>query len=195
MGILSRTGDLVYTFRFLKLLTTPFKETNAYKFGIIDADGNRIKSKKIETTDEKSSYNYFHRLVFNLKKLLAKVPGGSNKLATYAAALFLIKEKLELSDKSLEKIIKESNIDPLDFLSEQSEWFLLEDKMLSPGVYRLRNGKMLNKTCEEVVKPKDKIRIHDNSYPVGEVMGLGVYEATHLNTNEQIYITVGELIR
>lgn len=195
MGILSRTGDLVYTFRFLRLLTTSFKETNAYKYGIIDADGNRIKSKKIETSDEKSSYNYFHRLVFNLKKLLAKVPGGSSKLATYAAALFLIKEKLELSDKSLEKIIRESNIDPLDFLFEQSEWFLLEDKMLSPGVYRLKNAKMLNKTCEEVAKPKDKIRIHDNSYPVGEVMGLSIYEATHLNTNEQVYITVGELIR
>jgi hypothetical protein len=43
MGMIARAGDLLYTFRFLTLLVTPFERTNAYKFGIIDKSGKRIK--------------------------------------------------------------------------------------------------------------------------------------------------------
>ena len=38
--------DLFVTYRFLKLLTTDFKKTDAYKFGIIDEKGNRIRKEK-----------------------------------------------------------------------------------------------------------------------------------------------------
>lgn len=195
MSLLTRSADLVYTFRFLKLLVTKFEDTNAFKLGIIDENGNRIKSKKLTTSEEKSSYNPFHRLVFNIKKLLAKVPGGGSKLASYAAALFLIKEKFEVSDKNLEKILEKSGLEVMDLLSENSEWFLLEDKMLSPGVYRIRNEKVVNSTCEELVKARDKIRVLHDSYPVGDVFGIDVYEAVHMPTNQKIYITVGEIIR
>lgn len=193
MSLLTRSADLVYTFRFLKLLVTKFEDTNAYKLGLID--GNGVKIKKPETSEEKSAYNPFHRLVFNIKKLLAKAPGGSSKLATYAAALFLIKEKFNVSDSNLEKILEKSGLEVMDLLRENSEWFLLEDKMLSPGVYRLRNEKVVNTTCEELVKAKDRVRVSDESYPVGDVFGIDVYEATHIPTNQKIYITVGELIR
>ena len=46
MSILSRAGDLIYTFRFLKLLVTPFEKTNAYKLGVIDDKGKKIKEGK-----------------------------------------------------------------------------------------------------------------------------------------------------
>lgn len=195
MSILSRSADLVYTFRFLKLLVTDFKDTNAYKLGIIDEKGNRIKSKKITNSEEKSAYNSFHRLVFNIKKLLAKAPGGSSRIASYAAALYLIKEKYELSDKNLEKLVEKSGVDILDVINENNTWFLSDNKMLSPGIYRVRNEKVLNVTCEELVAPKDKVRVLDESYPVGDVFGIDVYEAIHLNTNQRVYVTVGELIK
>lgn len=195
MSLLTRSADLVYTFRFLKLLVTNFEDTNAFKLGIIDEKGNRIKSKKLMSSEEKSAYNPFHRLVFNIKKLLAKVPGGGSKLASYAAALFLIKEKFEVSDKNLEKILEKSGLEVMDLLRENTEWFLLEDKMLSPGVYRIRNEKVVNSTCEELVKEKDKVRVMDGSYPIGDVFGIDVYEAVHIPTNQKIYITVGELLR
>lgn len=193
MSLLTRSADLVYTFRFLKLLVTKFEDTNAYKLGLIDDQGKKLK--KPQTSEEKSAYNAFHRLVFNIKKLLAKVPGGSSRLATYAAALYLIKEKYEVSDNNLEKILEKSGLEVMDLLRENSEWFLLEDKMLSPGVYRVRNDKVVNSTCEELVRSKDKIRVMDGSYPVGEVFGIDVYEAVHIPTNQKIYITVGEIIR
>ena len=40
MGILKSAADLVYTIRFLKLLTTPFEKMGAYEIGLIDKDGN-----------------------------------------------------------------------------------------------------------------------------------------------------------
>ena len=43
MGILKSAADLVYTLRFLKLLTTPFEKTKAYELGIIDDKGKELK--------------------------------------------------------------------------------------------------------------------------------------------------------
>ena len=88
----SKIADLVLVYQFIKRLTTPFNETPAFDLGIIDERGNRIKSKELKTTEEKNAYGYFDRLVFNVKKLLERLPGGKNRLASYAAALFLIKE-------------------------------------------------------------------------------------------------------
>ena len=177
------------------MLTTPFEDTDAYKLGIIDENGNRIKTKKVSTSEEKSAFTTFHRLVFNVKKLLEKLPGGQSRLASYAAALFLLKEKYELSDSTIEKIVEKSNLETLDFLAEKSEWYLLPDKQLSPGIYRIRESKLDNVNCQEIAKPKDKIRIQSESYPVGDIFGLDVYEATHLNTNQKIYVVLGEIYK
>lgn len=191
MGVISRAGDLVYTFRFLKLLVTPFEKTNAFKLGLIDDKGKKLR--KPETTEEKSAYNPFHRIVFNIKKLIAKAPGGSSRIASYASALYLIKEKYNISDKNLNKMINESGIDQLDILAEESEWFLLEEKQLAPGTYTLRNDKVLSETWDDVVHAKDKIRVLDNSFPVGDLLGLDIYEAIHVKTNRKVHVTISEL--
>ena len=194
MGLLSKSADLVYTLRFLRLLTTPFEETNAFKYGLIDAEGKKIK--KPFTDKEKSSYNTFHRLVFNMKKLINKVPGGRTTLASYAAALLLIKEHQSLSDENLEKILRECGVDPLDLISESTQWFCTKDGMLSPGIYRLNSeDKMANTTLEELGKKKDKIRVHEDCYPVETVFGLDVYEVVHEPTAQKMYVTAGELLR
>ena len=36
MGLIKRAGDLLFTFRFLTLLVTPFEKTKAFELGIID---------------------------------------------------------------------------------------------------------------------------------------------------------------
>jgi hypothetical protein len=92
-------GKLVNMFviyQFIKTLVTPFNKTEAYKLGIIDAKGNYLKKQKdLETMAEKKASNIFTRLVWNIKKLLAKVPGGGSKLGSFAAALYLIREEAE----------------------------------------------------------------------------------------------------
>ena len=194
MGLLTKSADLVYTLRFLRLLTTPWEETNAYKEGLIDAEGNKLK--KPSTEKEKSVYNTFHRLVFNIKKLINKVPGGKSKLASYASALFLIKEHLDLSDKSLEKILAECGVDTLDFLEESTQWFTTNDGMLSPGTYSLGvSDKMLNSTCEEMAKKNDRVLVEMDNYPVENLFGLDIYEVLHTPTQQKIYVTAGELLK
>jgi hypothetical protein len=199
MGLLKSAGDFVYTIRFLTLLVTPFEKSAAYKAGIIDEKGNKNKNFNMDLAANREayrdSYTSFHRLVFNIKKLMAKVPGGSSRIASYAAALYLIKEKYDIPDKKIEKALRECGIDTLDFMAENTQWFVLEDGRLSPGVYKVTNDKVLNDTFEEVVQENHKIRILDDCYPVGDMFGLNVYEAIHINTNKKIYVTASELMR
>ena len=196
MGIVKRAADLAYTFRFIRLLVMDWKNWDAYKEGLIDEDGKRIKSVKMDTDAKKSSYTPFIRLAANIKRLISKIPGGGTKLGSFAAGLFLIKENYNLKDKDLKNILEKCGIDSLDFLAEaRINWFVLENKELIPGIYRVKESKILNRNFEEWVWPKDQVRIRENSYPVGDVFGIDVYEATHLKTNQKIYITTSEIYK
>ena len=194
MGVLTKAADTVYTLRFLRLLTTPWEETGAFKAGLIDDEGNKIK--KPFTEKEKSVYNTFHRLVFNVKKLINKVPGGKSKIASYGAALYLIKENANLGDKGIERILEGCRIKPEIFLEESTHWFTTKDGMLTPGVYKLSvDDKMINGIYEELGKKNDKIRVEIDNYPVANLFGLDIYEVLHISTQKKMYVTAGELLR
>ena len=193
MGLIKRAADLAYTFRFIRMMAMDWKDWDAYKLGIIDENGKRKRDVKLDNDEKKSAYTPFVRLAANLKRLVAKVPGGGSKLGSFASALFLIKEKV--GEKGIKTICKEMDIDVLDFLNEKNEWFLLDEKQLSPGVYRVRNPKLLNGSCAEMVWPKDQVRVQEECFPIGDVFGVDIYEATHVNTEKQVYITASELIR
>lgn len=96
--------DLYLTYQFLKKLTTPFDKWDAYKLGIIDADGNQLRLiQDFKTQAEKNAFGYFDLLILHLKQLISKVPGGDSKIGTYAAALLLLKQypKVKNEDFSL----------------------------------------------------------------------------------------------
>ena len=199
MGLIKSAADIAYTFRFLALLVTPFDKTKAFEKGIIDEKGKRLVKPPFSKIEDRENYaNYytpFIRLVFNIKKLMAKAPGGSSRIASYAAALYLIKENFSVSEKNMRKDLLKAGIDPSDLLAEESKWFMLEDNQLSPGVYSLKYEKVLNTTCEPTVNAKDKVRIHDECFPVGDIFGLNIYEATHMRSQQKLYITAEELLR
>ena len=195
MGILKGAVDTVYAFRFIRMMVMDWKNWDAYKEGIIDENGKRNRNVKLDTDSKKSAYTPFIRLVANIKRLVTKIPGGGSKLGSFASALFLIKEKANISEKGLKDICEKCNIEVLDFLNESNEWFLLEDKQLSPGVYRVSNPKLLNKSCSELVWAKDQIRIKDDCFPVGDVFGVDIYEAVHMKTEQEVYVAASELIR
>ena len=72
---------------------------------------------------------------------------------------------------------------------------ILENNQLAPGTYKLLDSKLLNSTLEEVVNPKDFIKVDQDCYPVNDIFGLNVYQVTHAKTKQPLYITVGELTR
>ena len=195
MGILKGAADTVYAFRFIRMMVMDWKNWDAYKECIIDENGKRIREVKLDTDSKRSAYTPFVRLVANIKRLVAKIPGGGSKLGSFASALFLIKEKANLSEKGLKTICEKCDIEVLDFLNENNEWFLLEDKQLSPGIYRVNNPKLLNRSCSVLVWAKDQVRVKDDCYPVGDVFGVDIYEAVHIKTDQEVYVTASELTR
>jgi len=94
--------DLFLVYQFVKRLATPWNKTEAFKVGIIDDKGKKLKSP--ETPEEQKAYAYYDRLVFNLKRLLEKLPGGKSRLGSFAAALFLMKEGVNERDYTQEEL-------------------------------------------------------------------------------------------
>ena len=195
MGLVKRAADLAFTFRFIRMLVMDWKDWDAYKLGIITDEGKRNRNVQLDTDEKKSAYTPFIRLAGNVKRLLSKIPGGGTKLGSFAAALYLIKEDQNLSDKQLNKILEEFGIDSLDIMLESSQWFVTQDGMLSPGIYKLSEDKVLNGTYDDIVSAKDQIRIYEDCYPVGDVFGIDIYEAEHIRTRQKVYVSVNEIYK
>ena len=122
---MGRAIDLFVTYRFIRLLTTPFEKTDAYKLGIIDEKGQRT-DKKLYKQTEQSAYTVLHKLVFNIKKIFQKVPGLCSKVGTYAAALFLLKDTLkehvedpQVFEREFLKYLQENNIELDNTIAEE----------------------------------------------------------------------------
>ncbi len=98
---MSRIVDNLIAYRILSMLVTPFKETKAYELGIVDENGKVLKkSSELKTAEEKDAYSYLQRLVFNMKRIINKLPGGESKLRNIIAAYFLVKESYESNDRT-----------------------------------------------------------------------------------------------
>ena len=94
MGAISTIGNIYFVYQFIKKLVTPFEKTKAFELGIIDESGKIIKRRRdLLTMDEKEAYTLSETLICNIKKLMGKIPGGKSRIASYAAALYLIKEQ------------------------------------------------------------------------------------------------------
>lgn len=84
--------DNLIAFRVLYALTTPFDKTPAFRTGVIDATGNILVKADKRTPEQRDAYDVLDRLVFSLKRLLGKIPGGKSDIASLAAAYRLIRE-------------------------------------------------------------------------------------------------------
>lgn len=93
---MGRFVDSVIAYRILRMLVTPFEETEAYKLGIVDAKGKELKRmNQLNTVAERDAYSILHRMVFRIKRIIEKVPTENKKLISFAAALSLVKEHVE----------------------------------------------------------------------------------------------------
>ena len=179
IGQASRGADLYFVFRFLRLLTMKYESTDAYKFGIIDKKGKALrKSADLDSTKEKAAYTMLHRMVFKIRRLMEKIPGG--RFINYAAALFLLKEQkdariwsddgymkskllefLETDWESDAKFLKEEvdNMDKKSFKSFLSEKTNIEESQKLQAMMALDDAgieAVVNKKGKIVIDKKDK---------------------------------------
>ena len=202
---MGRAIDLFVTYRFIKLLVTPFEKTEAFKLGIIDKDGNRIKEEgtnkptTLRTIAEKNAYTILHKLVFNIKKIFNKVPGLRTKVGTYAAALFLLKDTFrehiedpEGFEKEFLKYLKENGYELDDQIAEE---VTLEDGKLPKGIYKLTQDIAFDE--EDADTPDalegDEIQVFEATAPEDTILGVDVFPVIHIPTQSKIFVSAEDI--
>ena len=191
---MSRAIDLFVTYRFLKLLVTPWKKQEAYKQGIIDANGKTlIKSRDFTKDDQRQAFTLLHRLVFNCKRILSKIPFVKSQLGTYAAALFLLKEhyKIEnLPEAEITKYLLENKlIDLNDNISEEVIGF---GNMLPAGEYKLKD--QVTADDDEIdAQEGDIVTALEDTPPSDRILGVDIFPVIHQKSNKKIYVSLEDI--
>ena len=166
--------ELFITYKFIRLLVTPWKKTEAFDEGVIDANGKLLVKVTNQTNVQKKTYTLFHRLVFNIKRILEKIPFGKSRIASYAAALFLLKEETGMEEEDILKVLEDLGYDTSIDLNE-------EVKEINTGQHIL-NHDILESTKGTIVNL-------DSIEPVSYFAGVPIYK-----TRENIYISVSNIL-
>jgi hypothetical protein len=103
--VLKLSVDYLYAFRLAKILFQKWESTDAFRLGLINADGKKLRA--ASTLEERASYTPFIALAFNIKRLLGKVPGGDTKVAAIAASYMMMKEYAVYEDGILPEVLDE----------------------------------------------------------------------------------------
>ena len=180
--------DARYAYKFLQVLTQDWRETDAFRNGLINDEGKLIRKPK--TQAEKSSYNVFYKLVFNIKRILQKVPITRGKIAKYAlAAIFLLKESGHVDGDEIREILEEHLGCTLH------DWPLSEDSGFHPiGKYVLAHDILSPRTGDPIARAGTEVLFGDAGCAAGVMFGVDVYRVTHVNTRQDIYVTEFDLL-
>ena len=191
---MGRAVDLFVTYRFLKLLVTPWNKQEAYKQGIIDAKGKALKkARDLSTEAERESFTLLHRLVFNCKRIMQKIPLVRTQLGTYATALFLLKEKYNienLPEGEINKFLMENKL--VSFDNNISEEVIGFGSMLPMGEYTLKD--QVTADDDEIdAQPGDKVSALEDISPSDRILGVDVYPVIHQKSNKIIYVSLEDI--
>ena len=129
---------------------------------------------KDQTSAQKKTYTSFHKLVFNIKRLMSKVPFGRTRIASYAAALYLLKEEHGMAEEDILKVLEDLGHDTSIDLTE-------EIKDIHEGQH------ILNNDISDYIKGNI---IHlDSKKPVTHFAGVPIYK-----TRENIFISAENIL-
>tara|TARA_Y100000004_G_C8832322_1_gene376740 strand:+ start:245 stop:823 length:579 start_codon:yes stop_codon:yes gene_type:complete len=190
---MSRAVDLFVTYRFLKLLVTPWEKQEAYKEGIIDKNGKTlIKAKDFTKESQRQAFTLLHRLVFNCKRIMMKIPLIRTQLGTYATALFLLKEhyKVDINEPQVTKYLMENNL--IDFDSTIREEVVGFGNMLPAGEYKLKD--QVTADDDEIdAQPGDKVTALEDTPPSDRVLGVDIFPVLHQKSQKLIYVSLEDI--
>jgi len=190
--------DLFVAYRFLRILTTPWEDQEAYKLGIIDKDGKLLRKRNTLKTDaEKKSFTLLHRLIFNLKRILHKIPLVRSKLGTYATALYLLKQhfagQVENED-TIEKAFTGWLVDNGYLTKEELEESVIGiGATLPKGRYKLTQDIFAGNEGDIKGKKGDTVVAFADTPPTGSVIGQDIFVVIHQKSKEEIYVSLEDL--
>ena len=178
----NRAVDLFVAYRFLRILTTAWEDQEAFKHGIIDMDGKLLlKANTLTKQEEKASFTMLPRHVFNLKRILHKIPGVRTKIGTYATALYLLKQNFPdvENEMTIELVFKNWLVD--NGLCDDEELFedVRQTTILPKGKYQLKEG-------GTVVAFQDTQRID-------EVLGYSIFPVMNQKKKKEVYVSLEDL--
>jgi len=191
--------DLFVAYRFLRILTTPWEDQPAYKLGIIDKDGKLLrKAASLRTIDEKQAFTLLHRLVFNLKRILSKIPGVRTKIGTYATALFLLKQHFggQVEDEDMiEKAFKTWAIKNGYATEEElgEEVGGEESKILPKGSYKLTQDIFVGNQGDIRGKSGDVVIAFADTPTTDNVLGKNIYKVVHQKSKTEIFVALDDI--
>jgi hypothetical protein len=132
---MSRFVDAIITYRILKILTTPFDQTDAYRLGVIDAKGRVLKKQtELNSVEERDSYTLLHRMIYRLKRIIEKVPIENKRIVSFAAALSLIKEHIDATVEPLPSEFEARLLTITESLDLEEELFVVENFLAGRGI-------------------------------------------------------------
>ena len=166
--------DLFITYKFVKLLVTPWKKTDAFDAGVIDDKGKLLIKVADQTSAQKKTYTIFERLVFNMKRILEKIPFGKSRIASYAAALYLLKEETDMEEADILKVLEDLGYNTSRDLNEEVKELHKGQHILNHDILESRKGTIVNL---------------DSIEPVDYFAGVPIYK-----TRENILISVGNIL-
>ena len=190
--------DLFVAYRFLRILTTPWEDQEAYKLGIIDKDGKLLRKRNTLKTDaEKKSFTLLHRLIFNLKRILHKIPIVRSKIGTYATALYLLKQhfagQVENED-TIEKAFTGWLVDNGYLTKEELEESVIGiGATLPKGSYKLTQDIFAGNEGDIKGKKGDTVVAFADTPPTGSVIGQDIFVVIHQKSKEEIYVSLEDL--
>jgi|TARA_B100000959_G_scaffold277396_1_gene333885 hypothetical protein len=166
--------DLFITYKFIKLLTTPWKKTEAYDEGVVDSKGKLLVPVASQSSAQKKTYTVFHRLVFNLKRIIEKVPFGKGMIKSYAAALYLLKEETDMAEEDILKVLEDLGYDTSLDLNEEIKDLYVGQHILNHDILEGTKGTIVNL---------------DSIEPIDYFAGVPIYK-----TRENILISVSNIL-
>ena len=166
--------DLFITYKFLRLLVTPWKKTDAFEACVIDDKGKLLVKIKDQSSAQKKTYDVFERLVFNIKRILEKIPFGKGMVKSYVAALLLLREETGMAEEDILKVLEDLGYDTSLDLNEEFKEVFIGQHILNHDILESTKGTIVNL---------------DSIEPVDYFAGVPIYK-----TRENILISAGNIL-
>jgi hypothetical protein len=167
--------DAFVAYKFIKLLSTPFEKTDAFKRGIIDADGNILRKRNtlIDSDDKKAYPSNVYTIVWNLQKILNKIPIVKTRLGKFATALYLLKEETGVEYSVLAEALSEYagiNSKDLLLLEEQGKASVMSNnKIKLTSHLNLTKGQLLEGRYGDAELSWDELP-EDEKYDIADLV-------------------------